>query len=62
MASNIQKGNASWELPDAVWQRMEPLIPGRKSHMGWPRSVDLRHITEGIFYLRTGVHWQAVPR
>ena len=63
MANNIQRGNASWELPDAVWQCMEPLIPGRKSHMGRPRSVNPRRITEGIFYvLRTGVHWQALPR
>jgi putative transposase len=63
MARNIQKRNASWELPDTVWHRMEQLIPGRKSHMGRPRSVDLKRITEGIFYvLRTGVHWQAVPR
>src|SRR5918996_3127498 len=63
MARNHQKGNASWELPDAVWQRMEPMIPGRKSHMGRPRSVDLKRVTEGIFYvLPTGVHWQAVPR
>ena len=63
MSRNIQMGNASSELPDSVWQRMEPLIPGRKSHMGRPRSVNLRRITEGVFYvLRTGVHWQAVPR
>jgi transposase len=63
MAQDVKKSNASWELPDAVWQRMEPLIPGRKSHMGRPRSVNLRLIAEGIFYvLRTGIHWQAVPR
>ena len=53
----------SWELPDAVWQRMEPLIPPRKSPLGRPRCVDFRRITEGIFYvLRTGIQWQAVPR
>lgn len=63
MVREVKKGIASWELPDAVWQRMEPLIPGRKSQMGRPRSVNLRRIAEGIFYvLRTGVHWQAVPR
>ena len=54
---------ASWELPEAVWQRMEPLIPRRKSKEGRPQTVDLKRITEGIFYvLRTGLQWQAWPR
>lgn len=54
---------ASWELPEAVWQRMESLIPPRKSKEGHPRTVNLRRITEGIFYvLRTGIQWQALPR
>ncbi len=54
---------ASWKLPDALWEKMEPLIPPRKSQEGRPRTVDLKRITEGIFYvLRTGIQWQAVPR
>jgi transposase len=53
----------SCELPDALWQRMEPLIPPRKSPEGHPRTVDLRRITAGIFWvLRTGIPWQACPR
>ncbi len=53
----------SWELPDAMWQRVETLIPPRKSRLGRPRSVDFRRISEGIFYvLRTGIQWRAVPR
>ena len=63
MARDIQDRNASWELPEALWQRMEPLIPDRKSPLGRPRSVNLKRVAEGIFYvLRTGVHWQALPR
>jgi transposase len=63
MSTESQSRRASWELPDPVWERMEPLIPPRRSKVGRPRSVDFRRITEGIFYvLRTGVHWQAVPR
>lgn len=47
---------ASWKLPDALWKMMEPLIPPRKSQEGRPRTVDLKRITEGIFYvLRTGI-------
>ena len=45
----------SWELPEALWQRMAAVIPPRKSQVGHPRTVDLRRITEGILYvLRTG--------
>ena len=53
----------SWELPDAIWQRMEACIPPKRGKEGHPRTVNLRRITEGIFYvLRTGIQWQACPR
>lgn len=53
----------SWELPEALWQRMEPLIPAQRGQTGHPRTADLRRITEGIFdVLRTGIPWQACPR
>jgi transcriptional regulator with AAA-type ATPase domain/transposase len=52
-----------WELPDALWQRMEALIPPRKSREGHPRIANLRRITEGIFYvLRTRTPWHTCPR
>jgi putative transposase len=55
--------DASWELPEAVWQTMERLIPPRRSKAGRPRTVNLRRVAEGIFYvLRTGIQWQALPR
>src|SRR5262249_45507072 len=51
------------ELPDDLWQRMAALIPPRQNQEGHPRTVDLRRITEGIFYvLRTGIPWQDCPR
>lgn len=63
MTTQPAGGSASWELPDAVWEAMEPLIPPRKSREGRPRTVNLRRVAEGIFYvLRTGVQWQALPR
>jgi len=53
----------AWELPDDLWQRMAALIPLRKSQEGRPRTVDLRRIIEGIFYvLRTGISWHDCPR
>jgi putative transposase len=63
MATELETTRASWELPEALWQHMEPLIPPRQSNAGRPRTVDLKRITEGIFFgLRTGIQWQAVPR
>jgi transposase len=42
---------------------MEGLIPPKTSIVGAPRTVDLRQVTAGIFYvLRTGMQWQACPR
>jgi putative transposase len=63
MSPDTDTTQASWELPEAVWQRMEPLMPPRKSKEGRPQTVDLKRITEGIFsVLRTGIQWQACPR
>lgn len=63
MSPDPDTTQASWELPEAVWQRMEPLIPPRKSQAGRPQTVDRKRITEGSFYvLRTGIQWQACPR
>ena len=63
MKTDSQKDLLSWELPDALWQLLKPMIPERKSRVGRPRTVDFRHILAGIFYvLRTGIHWQALPR
>lgn len=62
----------SWVLSDAFWRKAEPLIPppGRDPHKAYVRRpgggrkrADDRLILSGIFYvLRTGCHWQAVPR
>jgi putative transposase len=63
MSPDTDKTQAPWELPQAIWQRMEPVIPPRTSKEGRPQTVDLKRITEGIFYvLRTGIQWQACPR
>jgi transcriptional regulator with AAA-type ATPase domain/transposase len=54
---------SAWEFPETLWQRMATLIPPRKSLVGHPQTVDLRRITEGIFYvLRTRTPWHECPR
>jgi putative transposase len=63
MSTAPETNRLSWELPDAVWQRMAPHIPPKKGKEGHPRTVNVRRITEAIFYvLRTGIQWQACPR
>lgn len=58
-----QTAMAAWELPDALWELMEPLLPIRNGWMGRPTEVDLHRIAAGIFYvLRTGCPWNALPR
>ncbi len=50
------------DLSDREWALLEPLLPGAKPG-GRPRSVDLRRILNGVFYLlRTGCAWRYVPR
>ena len=62
-------GRMSWstvpypsELSDREWALLEPELPAAKPG-GRPRSVDLRRILNGIFYvLRSGCQWRMLPR
>jgi putative transposase len=64
---------ASWEMSDSMWERIEPLLPKRKSryrgrgkarhHIGGRPAADPRTLMAGILYvLRTGSQWNALPR
>jgi putative transposase len=51
------------QIPDALWERMEPLLPTYPSQPkgGRPR-LSLRKVANGIFYvLCTGAQWKAMP-
>ncbi len=49
------------DLSDAEWVILEPLLPPAKPG-GRPRSVNRRHILNGIFYmLRSGGAWRLLP-
>ncbi len=49
------------DLSDAEWAILEPLIPPAKPG-GRPRSVNMRQILNGIFYvLRSGCAWRLLP-
>jgi transposase len=52
-----------WRLSDALWGRMEPLLPPRKSHpLGChnPRVPDRQAMNAILFVLRTGCPWNAL--
>lgn len=65
--------HASWEVSDAFWKRVEPLIPppaGRVANKEYQRRAGggrpakpARLVFEGIVYvLRTGCQWKALPK
>ncbi len=50
------------DLSDRAWALLEPLLPPAKPG-GRPRSVKLRRMLNGLFYLlRTGCPWRYLPR
>lgn len=63
---------SSWEVSDAFWERVEPLIPQPKRDKektykrktgGGRKPIPYRRVFEGIVYvLRTGCQWKAVPK
>jgi len=62
----------SWEVSDAFWMRVEPLLPQperdkEKTYTrkvgGGRKPIPYRRVFEGIVYvLRTGCQWKAVPK
>lgn len=53
-----------WEVSDALWKRVEPLIPQRVSHAkgGRPPEDDRKMFAAIVYVLRTGIQWNALPR
>jgi putative transposase len=53
-----------FEVPEALWQRIEPLLPKYPvSPEGGRPRLPLRKVVAGILYvLRTGCQWKAMPR
>lgn len=50
------------DLSDEQWQAISRLIPPAKPG-GRPRTVDLRNVLNGLFYLgRTGCAWRMLPK
>ena len=54
--------NYPTDLTDEQWQAISRLVPPAKPG-GRPRSVDMRQVLNGLFYLgRTGCAWRMLPK
>ena len=54
-----------WEVPDGLWERLEPLLPSRQRRFRYPgrRPLDDRQVLQGIlFVLHTGIGWEHLPQ
>lgn len=53
-----------WEVSNALWERVRPLIPERRPHPkgGRPAIDDRAMFTAMVPVLRTGIQWNALPR
>lgn len=52
-----------WRIPDALWEKMEPLLPPRKPHpLGChnPQVPPRNAMNAILFVLRTGCQWNAL--
>jgi transposase len=69
---NQTQSMQSWEVSDALWQKVEPLIPTpqrdpnreyqRKAGAG-RKPLSSRQVFAGIVYvLHTGIQWKALPK
>ena len=53
-----------WEIPDDMWELIEPIIKADdpEKHTG-RHKVDRRRVLDGIiFHLRTGCQWNSTPK
>jgi transposase len=63
MPDDHEKSHRAWRIPDALWERLLPLLPPRKPHpLGChrPRVDDRTAMDALLFVLRTGCQWNAL--
>jgi hypothetical protein len=54
-----------WEVPDGLWERIEPLLPVKPRRFRYPgrKPFDDRLALQGIvFVLHTGIGWEHLPQ
>jgi putative transposase len=63
MTVGLVNRDDGWRVPDAVWERIEPLLPERPPHpLGChnPRVPDRNAMDAILLVLRTGMQWNAL--
>lgn len=61
----LQPRDDGWRVSDALWERIEPLLPARPAHpLGChrPRVCDRAAFDAILFVLRTGCQWAALSQ
>jgi transposase len=61
---SVPEVNAKYQIPDELWERLQPLLPvERPKPKGGRLRMDDRKALDAIFYiLCTGCQWDALPR
>lgn len=57
--------DSSYEIPDALWNRIILPLPKtkcKKKQIGRPRMDDRKAMTAIFYIARTGCQWKALPR
>ena len=64
MAKRKHRMATLWEVPDELWERIEPLLLKDEPPKATGRKrVDRRRVLDGIiFRMRTGCQWNHIPR
>lgn len=64
MAKRKRRMATLWEVPDDLWERIEPLVLKDEPPKATGRKrVDRRRVLDGIiFRMRTGCQWNHIPR
>ena len=66
LSSPVGKGQQPpWFVPDALWERIQPLlpvVPRRADHPGRKRLDDRKVLSGILFVLYTGIPWEFLPQ
>jgi len=54
-------GNLRYELMEAQWRRIEPLLPGRLGTVGRPAEDNRRFVNGVLWVIRSGMRWADLP-
>lgn len=55
--------DSNFQIPEPLWKYIVPLLPEKKDNLkGRPRMDDKKAMNAIYYVLRTGMHWNALPR